>query len=96
MEVNEAYKIVYEDMKKNAPSLFFGKCDAIHGNEKYMHGIYIVMEFITYHLENFDDKEYQETFLDNLIISKNKKIKIKIFKKILYKLKKIYYNKYIK
>lgn len=73
MEVNEAYKIVYEDMKKNAPSLFFGKYDAIHGNEKYMHGICTVMEFITSHLKNFDDEKYQETFLNNLIISKNKK-----------------------
>lgn len=73
MEVNEAYKIVYEDMKKNAPSLFFGKYDAIHGNEKYMHGICTVMEFIASHLEENDDGEYQETFLNNLIISKNKK-----------------------
>lgn len=73
MNVNEAYKIVYKDMKENAPPLFFGKYDAIHGNEKYMHGICTVMEFITSHLENFDDEEYQETFLNNLIISKNKK-----------------------
>lgn len=73
MEVKEAYKIVYEDMKKNAPPLFFGKYDAIHGNEKYMYGIGTVMEFITFHLKESDNKEYQETFLNNIIASKNKK-----------------------
>ena len=73
MEVNEAYKIVYEDMKKNAPSLFFGKYDAIHGNEKYLHGISSVMEFITFHVGKLEDEKYQEIFLNNLIASKNKK-----------------------
>lgn len=73
MDVNEAYKIVYKDMKENASPLFFGKYDAIHGNEKYMHGICTVMEFITSHLEDSEDEEYQETFLNNLILSQNEK-----------------------
>lgn len=73
MEVKEAYKIVYEDMKKNAPPLFFGKYDAIHGNEKYMYGVGTVMEFITFHVGKLEDEKYQEIFLNNLIASKNKK-----------------------
>lgn len=75
MEINEAYKIVYEDMKKNASPLFFGKYDATHGNKEYMHGIGTVMEFIAFHLGSTESEKYQETFINNLIISeqKNKK-----------------------
>lgn len=46
MNINEAYKMVYEDMVNSGCGLLVGKFDANNGTEKFMYGIQTVMEWI--------------------------------------------------
>lgn len=63
-----AYKIVLEDMKKC--DLLCGKYDAKNGNEHFMYGVALVMEWIATRAE---DEEFCKKFDENLIGSELRK-----------------------
>lgn len=46
--VKDAYRIVFNDMMNSECGLLVGKYDAKNGDEKFMHGIDVVMEWIAY------------------------------------------------
>lgn len=70
MDKTEAYKIVFEDLKKC--ELFTGKYDARHGSEKYMHGISIVMNVIALGVSENVYDEFDTMFINNMIESEVK------------------------
>lgn len=70
MNKTEAYKIVFEDLKKC--ELFTGKYDARHGSEKYMHGIATVMEVIALGVSEDVHDEFDIMFINNMIESERK------------------------
>lgn len=55
MTKEEAYKIVFEDLKK--VPMFMGKYDAKHGNPHFMYGVETVIDFIA---DNLDKKTYDD------------------------------------
>ena len=65
-----AYWIVYSDLKKC--ELFMGKYDAIHGSTEFMNGIWCVMEYIAHSISENCHFDFDTTFINNLIASKNK------------------------
>lgn len=46
-ELEKAYKMVFDDMKKNAPPFFFGICDTRGEKDLFMDGVQTVVEYIT-------------------------------------------------
>lgn len=74
-KLEEAYKIVFEDMKKNSPSFFFGKYDAKNGKESFMHGVSTVMEFIALRADLLEEtyEKFSNEFTKNMVESKTKK-----------------------
>lgn len=49
--------------------LFCGKYDAKNGSAEFMHGIYTVMEYLTYLVGEEYSTEFQDIFLENMIKS---------------------------
>lgn len=70
--IQNAYRIVFNDMLNNDCDLLVGKYDAKNGNEKYMFGIAMVMEWIAYRVSDTDGDNFSDLFLKNLIDSQNK------------------------
>ena len=68
MTIINAYKIVLEDMKKC--DLLCGKYDAKNGNEHFMYGVSLVMEWIATRAE---DEKFCKEFSENLIGSELRK-----------------------
>lgn len=62
------WKEVYEELVK--VPLFVGNYDAKNGNLSFMHGISIVMGYISY--EAGKQEEFDEMFLKNIIKSERK------------------------
>lgn len=70
MDKTEAFKIVFEELKKC--ELFCGRYDAKNGNDSYMHGVSSVMESIAYRIdENVGDK-FSDDFISNMILSEER------------------------
>lgn len=71
-KLEEAYKIVFEDMKKNSPLFFFGKYDAKNGKESFMHGVSTVMEFIALRADLSEEtcEKFSNEFTKNMVESK--------------------------
>lgn len=67
MDKKEAYKIVFEDLKQS--NLFTGHYDAKNGNEHYMYGISVVMEFIAYGIDDSTGRDFADKFMENMIAS---------------------------
>lgn len=70
MKKRNAYKEVYNDLKKIGP--FMGKYDSKHGKKDFMYGIWTVMEYIAYEAGEEEYKELNDTFTKNLIESGRK------------------------
>jgi len=66
--LKEAYKLVFEDLKKC--DMFIGKYDAKNGNTNFMYGIGTVMENIAYTISEEVGKEYSDLFSENMQASK--------------------------
>lgn len=78
MDKKEAYEIVLNDlMSDNAPGLFKGRYDAVHGNESFMYGISTVIEFIAHHVSNKAEDKYSNLFMNNMVKSEEKALQIK-------------------
>lgn len=70
MNKTEAYKIVFEDLKKY--ELFTGKYDVRHDSEKYMYGIATVMEVIAFGVSEDVHDEFDIMFINNMIESERR------------------------
>ena len=64
MNKQEAFKIVFEELKKC--SLFTGKYDTKNGNEHFMYGIATVMESIAYQINEETGDTFSDTFIKNM------------------------------
>jgi hypothetical protein len=69
-EKKVAYKIVFDDLCKIG--LFTGKYDAANGNEHYMYGVSVVMEFIAMGISDECHNKFDELFIKNMLESENK------------------------
>lgn len=70
--VKDAYRIVLNDMMNSECGLLVGKYDAKNGDEKFMHGIDVVMEWIAYRASEKQGEEFSAMFFDNMIESQEK------------------------
>lgn len=70
--VKDAYRIVFNDMMNSECGLLVGKYDAKNGDEKFMHGIDVVMEWIAYRASEKQGEEFSAMFFDNMIESQEK------------------------
>jgi len=67
--VKSAYYVVFEDMIKHAPDLFFGVYDSEDFDEEFMYGVSCVMEYLAVNCNREALERYQEIFMDNFIVS---------------------------
>lgn len=70
--VKDAYRIVLNDMMNSGCGLLVGKYDAKNGDEKFMHGIDVVMEWIAYRASEKQGEKFSAMFFDNMIESQEK------------------------
>lgn len=70
--VKDAYRIVFNDMMNSECGLLVGKYDAKNGDEKFMHGIDAVMEWIAYRASEKQGEDFSAMFFDNMIESQEK------------------------
>lgn len=70
--VQDAYRIVFNDILNKDVGLFVGRFDATNGNKDFMHGINTVMEFIAINVSEQDYEDFQNIWLDNFIQSIDK------------------------
>lgn len=70
--VQDAYRIVFNDMMNSGCGLLVGKYDAKNGNEKYMFGIDTVMEWIAYKVSEVQGDDFSELFTKNMVESQKK------------------------
>lgn len=70
--VKDAYRIVLNDMMNSGCGLLVGKYDAKNGDEKFMHGINVVMEWIAYRASEKQGEEFSAMFFNNMIESQEK------------------------
>lgn len=66
--VKDAYRIVFNDMMNSECGLLVGKYDAKNGDEKFMYGIDVVMEWIAYRAS----EKQGAMFFNNMIESQKK------------------------
>ena len=69
MSKEEAYKIVFEDLKTHR--LFRGIYDGRNGSKKFMHGISIVMECVAVGVSEETLEEFNKEFINNMIKSES-------------------------
>lgn len=70
MNIDKAYKMVYEDMLENGFDCFSGTYDAANISDKLMCGVDLVMAYIAIEADSFD--EYEKMFKVNLKRSKER------------------------
>lgn len=70
--VQDAYRIVFNDMMNSGCGLLVGKYDAKNGNEKYMLGVNTVMEWIVYKVSEAQGDDFSELFTKNMVESQKK------------------------
>ena len=70
--IQDAYRIVLNDILNSGCGLFVGEYDARNGSEQFMHGISTVMEWIAYKVSEEDYNEFNDLFIKNLIKSEQK------------------------
>ena len=67
--VQDAYRVVFNDILNSGCGLMVGEYDAKNGNEQFMHGINTVMEWIAYRVSDADGDAFSDLFVKNLIKS---------------------------
>lgn len=70
--VQDAYRIIFNDMMNSGCGLLVGKYDAKNGNEKYMFGVDTVMEWIAYKVSEAQGDDFSELFTKNMVESQKK------------------------
>lgn len=74
--IQDAYRIVYNDILNSECGLMVGTYDAKNGNEDFMHGIATVMEWIAYQVSEVDGEAFSELFIKNMAKSIDKQPKV--------------------
>lgn len=74
--IQDAYRIVLNDMMNSGCGILAGEYDAKNGNEKYMFGISTVMEWIAYKVNEETGNDFSDLFTKNLIKSIDKAKKV--------------------
>jgi hypothetical protein len=72
--IQDAYRIVLNDMLNSGCGLLVGEYDATNGDEQFMHGISLVMEWIAYRVSEADGDAFSDLFLKNMSESEKKSI----------------------
>lgn len=72
MKLQEAYKMVYEDMIQSECGLLVGNYDAVNGKKLFMYGISTVMEWIAYRVSEEEGDAFSDVFIKNMIDSEKK------------------------
>lgn len=70
--IQDAYRVVYNDILNSGCGLMVGEYDAKNGNEQFMFGISTVMEWIAYRVSDADGDAFSEMFTKNLVESEKK------------------------
>jgi hypothetical protein len=70
--VQNAYRIVLNDILNSDCGLMVGRYDAKNGSGEYMAGISTVMEWIAYRVSEADGDTFSEMFIENLLESERK------------------------
>ena len=70
--VQNAYRIVLNDILNSDCGLMVGRYDAKNGSSEYMAGISTVMEWIAYRVSEADGDVFSEMFIKNLLESERK------------------------
>ena len=70
--LQDAYKIVYDDIVNSGVGLFTGNFDSKNGNKIFMYGICTVMEFIAYNASEQDYNDFGGIWLENFMKSLDK------------------------
>lgn len=70
--VQDAYRIVFNDMLNSGCGLLVGEYDAKNGNKQFMYGISTVMEWIAYCVSEADGDEFSDLFIENMMKSEEK------------------------
>lgn len=70
--IQDAYRIVFNDMMNSGCGLLVGRYDAKNGNEKYMFGVDTVMEWIAYKVSEAQGDDFSELFTKNMVESQKK------------------------
>lgn len=65
--IQDAYRIVFNDMMNSGCGLLVGRYDAKNGDEKFMHGISTVMEWIAYKTSEKQGEDFSLMFTENMI-----------------------------
>lgn len=64
--LQDAYRIVYNDILNSECNLLLGVYDAKNGNEHFMYGINTVMEWIAYRVSEENGDAFSEMFYKNM------------------------------
>lgn len=67
-KLQDAYRIVFNDMTNSGCNLLLGKYDAENGTKSFMHGIATVMEWIA---DRAGEDDFCELFTTNMIESEH-------------------------
>lgn len=70
--IQDAYRIVLNDMMNSGCGLLVGEYDAKNGSKLYMYGIATVMEQIAYKVSEETGNDFSDLFTENMIKSINK------------------------
>lgn len=70
--VQEAYRIVFNDMMNRGPSMFVGTYDAKNGSKQFMYGISCVMDWIAYNVNAETGDDFTDLFTANMLKSEQK------------------------
>lgn len=70
--LQDAYRMVYNDMLNGGCEMLVGKYDATNGNEQYMFGVGMVMEWIAYKVSDEDGYAFEDLFIKNMVTSEQK------------------------
>ena len=70
--IQDAYRIVFNDILNQGPNFFCGEYDAENGKADYMHGIGTVMEYLAYKVSDEDGYAFEDLFIKNMVASEQK------------------------
>lgn len=67
--LQNAYRMVFNDIMNSGVNLFKGIYDAKNGDVTFMYGIEAVMEYLAYKVSEADYDNFSELFTQNIIDS---------------------------
>lgn len=70
--IQDAYRIVFNDILNNGCGMFVGQYDAKNGSDQFMHGICTVMEHLAYSVSDEDGYAFSDLFTKNMVESEKK------------------------